>query len=160
MTRKLSEPEMNVRGHPFFLAFTVGCCTGCGRQTALVAIGLPAGHERFDDGQWQRIDAPALLFELEALMPDIAVLLRECCPQFHAGIDVAGERYGWRNHCQSCGQLQSDYWLHCEPGGAFLPLDAEAASRIDLIVVDAAFAAAACGLSDGVPFLDAMRRSG
>jgi len=160
MTERFTEQAVNVRCGSFFLAFASGSCTSCGGQTDLVAIGLPAGHERCEEGVWWSADEPVLLFDIEVLAPGIGAVLFDGCPQFRAVRSAGDNRSVWCNHCQSCGAPQADYWLHCEPGGAFLPLSPEMASSIDLIAVDLAFAARACGFSEGVPLPYAMRRSG
>jgi Domain of unknown function (DUF5710) len=40
-------------------------------------------------------------------------------PHFHAGYDRLEGRCFIANHCPRCRSLQGDYFLHCEPGGAF-----------------------------------------
>jgi ribosomal protein S14 len=151
---------MNVRSGSFFLAIAVGRCAHCGRQTAVVAIGLPAGYEQLEEGDWRTAPEPTLLFDIDALSADVGRVLRDCFPLFHPGGDAQSGARRWRNHCESCGDPQDDYWLHCEPAAPFLPLTPQAASRIDLVAIDAALLASACGFSAGVPFLDAMRRDG
>jgi ribosomal protein S14 len=160
MTRPQDDDRMNVRSASFFLAFAVGRCQHCGRQTALLAIGVPAGSERRDEDEWGEVGGPTLLFDIEALADDIGELLRNCAPHYHAATGAPAGEGRWQNHCESCGEPQDDYWLHCEPDAPFLPLTPEAASRIDLVAIDAALLACACGFSEGVPLLDAMRRGG
>ncbi len=46
--------------------------------------------------------------------------------------NTAGGRY-FANHCSHCRALQGDYFLHCEPGGAFFSLKGAPPGVIELV---------------------------
>lgn len=43
-------------------------------------------------------------------------------PFFRVGFDRSEGHRCFANHCPRCRSLQGDYFLHCEPGGAFFSL--------------------------------------
>ena len=45
-------------------------------------------------------------------------------PHFRAGYNRAARREYFANHCPRCNALQDDYFLHCEPSGAFFAVNA------------------------------------
>ena len=147
----------NVRAEQFFIAAAPGECVHCARLIPLIALGVPAGHERRDEEGWAITAQASLLFEVAWLAPEVRALLRDMFPHFRPG---AAPDSPWLNHCDHCGHGQDDYWLQGEPGALFLPLMPEAAERIDLIRLYAPLAAAVRGFAEGVPHLDAMRHIG
>ena len=53
-------------------------------------------------------------------------------PFFRFGYDRRERGRLLANHCERCGALQQDYYLHCEPGGAFFTLKDAPSSAIEL----------------------------
>ena len=45
-------------------------------------------------------------------------------PHFRVGYNRAARREYFANHCPRCNALQDDYFLHCEPSGAFFAVNA------------------------------------
>jgi hypothetical protein len=52
-------------------------------------------------------------------------------PHFHFGATRSSGRY-LANHCASCGVMQGDEFLHCEPNGAFFSIKNAAPGTIEL----------------------------
>jgi hypothetical protein len=53
-------------------------------------------------------------------------------PLFHFGYCKSAGVRQLANHCPHCRALQGDYFLHCEPGGAFFSLKNAAPGRVEL----------------------------
>ncbi|MFI4888974.1 MAG: hypothetical protein ACHQIL_00420 [Steroidobacterales bacterium] len=157
MTSATAEHWANVRSAVYLLAQSVGPCCRCKRPTALFSLGLSPGHERQLDDDWVPVNAFALLFFVEYLPPEVIRVLQELAPDYRPARSCAtGSKY-WLNHCQHCGMVHEDYWLHCEPGAEFLPTAERAAGQIQIHVVRESFAARAGGFSDEIPLLASMR---
>jgi hypothetical protein len=144
----------------------VGAAVG---ETCGVVAGAEAGEADSHAGRdvesttfvaetWQVAGHSAFLFHIESLSAGIRTLLKLHAPSFriHAGDPVDGEH--WANHCDRCGFPQDDEALFCEPEGAFFPTDEASARRIELLCLEAAFAAAAGGYAPEPQFFDAMSR--
>jgi hypothetical protein len=150
----------NVRSTAYLVAHAVGPCERCRRPTSLFSIGLSPGHERHLDSEWVTVNAAVLLFQVEHLATEVISVLVELSPHYRLTHSGPTDSEYWLNHCQHCGASQEDYWLHCEPEGAFLPTSALAAEQIQFVQVQGPFAAAASGFSDGLPHMASMRMSG
>lgn len=148
MNRAGSIAQPNVRSESYFIACSVVACERCSLATGVVCVGVTAGHQRLIDDEWITIGSAALLFQVEYLEAAVVPVLQELSPQFR--IAAAGTGWGeyWLNHCQHCGAPQDDYWLHCEPGAAFLPADSIDTRRMDLVAVHEPFFATAVGFSE------------
>jgi hypothetical protein len=77
-------------------------------------------------------DEPVILSDLKKV-PDLLLgQLRVIQPHIEWRFSrTAGDSY-WANICPHCGALFGDFFLHCEPGGAFFPEDDDNASRIQI----------------------------
>ena len=148
MKRAGSFTQPNVHSESYFVAYSVVACERCSLATGVVCVGVTAGHQRLIDDEWIAIDSPALLFQVEYLDSAVVLVLQQLSPKFC--IAAAGTGWGeyWLNHCQHCGAPQDDYWLHCEPGAAFLPVDSTDTGRMDLVAVHEPFFATAVGFSE------------
>jgi hypothetical protein len=143
------------------LASTAAGCRCCGAPTRLFAFALAAGHWVLepDDGAeddaetadaWRVSGDIAFLFHVEWVDERVERCVRQVATSFRP------DDRGWLNHCDVCGSPQPEDDLHCEPGGAFLPITAEDARRIRRMSIDAPFEAVAAGYSPDPPFFDAM----
>ena len=108
---------------------------------------------------WDEASCLALLFYVAYLPDRVQQRLRSISSFYRltageAGDPDAGAGGYWANHCEHCGEVQSDHELFCEPGGAFLPTTDEAARAIRLLPVDEAFAAVAAGYAMQPQFLE------
>jgi hypothetical protein len=127
-------------------------CPHCGRETEVVALALPQAHEWRDEDTpncWYRATGPAVLFNLSHLGAALFAAIEEQCRSFRPMDGQANAL--WLNHCAECDRPLSDDELHCEPGGAFMPLGTEAA-RFDLRHVPVVFSGLAGGYAPEPPF--------
>jgi hypothetical protein len=133
---------------------------------------VPASHESVivedneeaEDGDneppaWELIDCNAILFYVERLSIRAQRQLTAVCTGFRPAHSDAIEDSYWANHCDHCGRMFDDHELHCEPGGAFLPVDEESARNIDVLEVEEPLAAAAIGYSLEPAFVRFCSRS-
>jgi hypothetical protein len=90
-------------------------CWKCGASTEVICIYCESG---LIDGD------PYDAFTVSNITSTDDGLRRQLArwPFFRLGYDrIAGERC-LANHCPRCNALQADYYLHCEPDGAFFTL--------------------------------------
>jgi hypothetical protein len=150
-------PNANVRSSSYYIAQMHVRCAKCGGQARVLALAVPPNHEMQVDGEWQSVDANALIFYVTELSDAVSLRLRERSPAFRLDRDQDPVDSHWTNHCEHCGGLFSDDELHCEPGG-FMPsrtLDAEA---IFLSHVSESLSACAAGYALEPEFFASMRR--
>jgi len=150
----------DVRSLAYFIVHTVATCERCDQPTGLVGVGIAAGHECYIDDEWVRMAAGVWLFHVEWLLPAVADTLQDLAPQFRLGSRGDGPAECWLNHCQQCNAPQDDYWLYCEPGGAFLPDGGWTDDRFDIIQVDAPFSASASGFAEATGALASTGSAG
>ncbi len=159
--------EINVRA-PFYHVARVQCrCWRCGKATSVFAIALPPEHETLiGDGahgrqdpeteSWQCPGVRAWIFHIEYLPLEVRRRLRVMAPLFRRKHSRTTAGAYWTNHCAHCGASQGDYFLHCEPDVAFMPMSAQAAAPIRLERVDQPIGAYACGQAQDPPFFEAL----
>lgn len=159
--------DINIRAGSFLLARTVTACAHCRAPTRVAALVVPPGHmalELDDEAEnestaldaWRPASHYAFLFHVEFLSSRVQNRLSHVAPLLRP-LETDGGVH-WCNHCERCGAVLDDHELFCEPDGAFLPTSESSAGRIELLLIDAAFAAAAGGYSDEPPFFAAMRQ--
>ncbi len=159
------DSEINLRATQGALARTSTTCPRCGVATMVYGLFVAAGHAILDEEEasagaacadsWSIVPVPALVFQVDYLPAPLATRLRWLAPTW-ARREVTHGGGGWANHCGHCGLVLEDMELFCEPGGAFVPLDAESAARIELVFLGVIEARAA-GHAYAPPFLPAMR---
>jgi hypothetical protein len=166
-TPENGDPDsVNVRSKDYLIARTIGPCTDCGGRTPLVALVLPPSHETLslaedDDGDplpdsWNQVSCRAFLFYIGYLPGGVQQRVQASSKSYRPAVSPIVQGSYWANHCEHCGSLQEDHDLFCEPGGAFLPVDAVSASAIELTRIDEPFAAAAAGYACEPEYLEHM----
>jgi hypothetical protein len=161
--------SVNVRSKDYLIARTARPCAYCGVQTPLVALVLPPSHETLslaeddEDGplrdSWDQVPWSAFLFYVGYLPDAVQQRVQTSFKTYRPAVSPAAQGSYWANHCEHCGSLQEDHDLFCEPGGAFLPVDAASASAIELTRIDEPFAAAAAGYAGEPEYLEHMIRT-
>ncbi len=53
-------------------------------------------------------------------------------PKFHPPRRQEGAAGAFANHCASCGKLQDDFYLHCQPGGIFFSFQDPRAENLQI----------------------------
>ncbi len=156
-TLSMQVPNANIRSTSYYIAQTQVHCAKCGRQTRVLALAVPPNHEMQVEGEWQNVDAYALIFYVAELPEAVSRQMLERAPAFRpdCGEDPTGSH--WANHCEHCGGLFSEDELHCEPGG-FMPSRTQEAEAIFLSHVPEEFSACAAGYALQPEFFATMRR--
>jgi hypothetical protein len=149
--------ETNVRSAAYFLAQSVAACGRCSQPSSAFSFGLLPGHQRQVDEGWESVDMGVLLFYIDYLSPEVISVAQELTPHYRLDYSPLTATEYWVNHCQHCGALLEDHDLHCEPDGAFLPLNTREAEGILLVEVRAPFLAWARGCSDNLLFFASMQ---
>ena len=160
-------PDVNIRSARYFIAQSEACCWKCRGSCSVFCFALPPGHEvlepDYDDQSgamveaWHRRDELAFVQYVADLLPSVAERASSFTRHYRMDFSKMVGREYWMNHCHACGMKQGDFELHCEPSGAFLPMDSQDASRITLYAVAGPFACNG-GTSYGEEFTYAMRR--
>ena len=57
-------------------------------------------------------------------------------PQYRVARSHQADMSYFANHCDGCGSLQGDFYLHSQPGGAFFPETIEDFARISFTPID------------------------
>lgn len=150
-------PNANIRSLSYYIAETQARCAKCGRDARVLALAVPPNHKMRVDGEWQNVEANAVIFHISELQHSVSRPLLERSPQFRleGGQDPSNSR--WTNHCEHCGEPFSDEELHCEPGG-FMPSDAREAEGISLTHIAQGFSACAAGYALEPEFFALTRR--
>ncbi|HEX4153090.1 MAG TPA: hypothetical protein VHY75_12865 [Steroidobacteraceae bacterium] len=148
--------EPNVRADGYLIARTKASCPHCRGATCLVALVVPPGHQALstDDGAWEDAPRHAFLFYVELLAEAVQRRLQTLAPAYRRARDSATQGWYWANHCEQCDGPQGDHDLFCEPGGAFLPVSAQAAAAIELMSIGEPLRAGAAGYALDPEFLE------
>ncbi len=87
-------------------------CWKCSAQIEVICVYCERGDIR---GQ------PFQRFAVSNISAVDEVLKRQLgpWPSFRLGFSRSAGGHYWFNHCTRCGAAQDDYFLHCEPEGAF-----------------------------------------
>jgi hypothetical protein len=149
-------PSANIRSSSYYVAESQARCAQCGQYCRVLGLALPPNHETLDEGEWQKVEANALIFHIEDLPDAVSRHLLEYSAGFHQTSDDEPSESLWANHCPHCASVFSDDELHCEPGG-FMPSDALEAQAISLTHVQQLFSATAAGYALEPEFFASMR---
>jgi len=124
---------------PVWLLTSTDHCYRCGKETPVFALSaqMLVDFERDDDGEiyYQHIKTRQhghiSLYNLEMLDAQVASLLKQTAPNFRLDHSKTQGNRVYMNHCQHCAAKLGDYFMHCEPGGAFCPSDSNAREVLD-----------------------------
>jgi hypothetical protein len=152
----------NIRAPSYYLLSTRTACPQCGRETQVFALAVPAAHRWLHADEdaaptWQDAVGPAVLFRVEALAPAVRQRLRLLAPGYRPARGKSAVASPWLNHCDRCHEPLDEDELHCEPEGAFMPMDRAAACAIDAKAVQQPFKASASGYVPDAAWLQHLR---
>jgi uncharacterized protein (DUF2164 family) len=124
---------------PVWLMTTMNRCYRCDKDTSVFALSaqILVDFEHDDDGEiyYQQITTRQhghiSLYNLEMLDVQVASLLKQIAPNFRLDHSKTQARRVYMNHCQHCAAKLGDYFMHCEPGGAFCPSSSNAREVLD-----------------------------
>lgn len=162
--------DINLRAPFYRLARSNWPCRRCFAAATVFAIALPDAHETLESGLdaatdgdppadcWQRAGFDAWIFYVGYLPESVRQQLHVIAPGYRYAYSRTTDCRYWINHCEHCGAAQGDYHLHCEIGGAFLPITAETAAEIELLTIPECFAGGAGGYCCDPPLFASLRR--
>ncbi|MHC1481473.1 DUF5710 domain-containing protein [Frateuria aurantia] len=164
------EPDFMVRSPYYYVIESSTSCWKCLNLTRVFSFFLPEEHEQFefvededesftlsvDLGKWVCHGYRGTVSNISDLSRKVANELSRYTKKFKSAYSKGGGRY-MMNHCEHCGSKQGDFYMHCEPGGAFFPVSPEDASRMILNKINDRFEAN-CGVGFSTDdFMDCMR---
>lgn len=157
--------NVNVSATTFWFGASRGRCPHCDSITALCAVLVPPGHQVLvpDDepgaDAWEAAEEAALLADIVYVPESTAVHLIAMAPDYRLAFCEQSGSYSWMNHCEHCSGAIEDMEVSVELGNPFIPADEEQAEKITITRVHDHFCAACGFYTNGVPYLEAMRRS-
>ncbi len=175
-------PDINVRANHYYIIESSKSCWKCGGPTRVFALALPVGHdvlEAIEDddmefesdeayeawvnspesSEWRTADMMASLHYVDHVPCAVEARIKALSPHFRVDFSKTTESSYWMNHCECCGMKQGDFDMHCEPGGAFVPLSLADAAQMIVYRVDESFEANYGGYTYDVEFFSAMQRA-
>lgn len=147
------EPEFYVRAPYYFVIESISDCWSCSNWTRVFSFKLPEEHEEFDTvededdgfalrsnlGEWKSYGYRGTVSNVGCLSPLVAKQILRFTDKFKPAYSKAsGTRY-FMNHCEHCGAKLGDFFMHNEPGGAFLPTSPAEAQRMTLARINERF---------------------
>lgn len=113
---------------PVWLVESVSACWKCHETTRVFCLAC-AEVQVDEDGAVEGGDDGERIFisNLSVIDPRIEPMLRASAPGYALDYSKTQDARVWMNHCARCGAKLGDFYLHEEPGGAFLPMTPEEA---------------------------------
>lgn len=125
-----------------FLYLVIGRreCFRCHNQTEVVGFGIPYdSHAGFEDGcpiaDCVHPDSLAIVSELQNYPRVIMDYIERRCGFKYIYSKTTQSHY-WANTCTTCGVLQGQHYLFCEPDSPFCAFTKDDFSALDFIRVD------------------------
>ncbi len=139
-----SESDITVQAKSYSIAQTEESCWKCGELTRVHCFLLPVGHQTFeqvDDDVWAWYvhESSSMVAYVTDLLPTVAARIKAITRHYYLDFSKTTNSSYWMNHCEHCGMKQGDFAMHCEPGGAFFPMDEEAVLNIRLQAIPEPF---------------------
>lgn len=139
-----SPPDVTIRANSYSVAQTGDACWKCGEFTRMYSFLLPTGYQTFEQGDddveaWFTNEGQSMVSYVTDLLPSVAARIKSIARYYYLDFSKTTNSSYWMNHCEHCGMKQGDFAMHCEPGGAFFPMDEEALASIKLQLVSEAF---------------------
>jgi hypothetical protein len=161
--------NINNRAPTYSIARALQRCVRCAELTPVLGLVLPPGHETLEADAdadeetaaadvWEAAHTGAVLFFVGYLSEGVQNRLRQLSQHYRVDFSESPQDSYWMNHCSFCGMKQGDFELYCEPEGAFMPISAAAAARIQLHDVPEPFEAQAAGYAYAPEFFDYVQR--
>ncbi len=137
-------PDVTIRANSYRVAETEDTCWKCGELTRMYSFLLPAGYQTFEQGEdyidaWYTNEGASMVSYVTDLLPTVVAHIKSITRHYYLDFSKTTNSSYWMNHCEHCGMKQGDFAMHCEPGGAFFPMDEEDVSSIKLQHVNEPF---------------------
>lgn len=163
------KPEFRIRSPFYYIAESLSHCWKCSARSPVFSFILPEEHEEFrffededfkvsyDMGEWQTHGYRGTVSNVRDMSTQVTSQIRRFTQDFKLAYSRAAGTGYFMNHCQHCTAKLGDFFMHCEPGGAFFPTSPEQASKITLFRVSERFDSN-CGVSYATDdFINDMR---
>ena len=119
----------NIHSTAPYIAISDVNCWRCGNQVRVICLFCEAAT----------VDGEARDNLVVSNMTDASESLLNVLrayPHFRPSHSRTADFAYFANHCERCGAMQGDFYLHSEPGGAFFPESAADAARITFMPID------------------------
>lgn len=141
----ISDSDLVVKSR-IYLIQSQESCYKCNNKTEVFCI---AGDGiLFDEDD--PLNSFVRIFHVESLPKKLSLSLKERAPTYYVDYSRTANGNYYMNHCK-CGAKLGDFFMHCEPGGAFLPMykeDVKGISILDLSINDNLKVKASYGTDD------------
>lgn len=126
---RADESPASIRAARFGVAISATSCWKCAVSTPVACLVVDATHEQLEYDEdddivyWQPASYASALGTVTYVSERASAQAIAAAPWLRMTYSktVGGSYLG--NTCQQCGALQGDFFLHCEPGGAFFPMN-------------------------------------
>lgn len=123
---------------PIYIAESIQECWKCHKETKVTTFAAHNINYFFEND-----DEDNILLEIEKMgfafasnisfIPnDLLYLIQKKNPYYKLSYTKASGISYYNNQCHNCGSVQGDFYLHCEPEGAFFPVTDEGIENITL----------------------------
>jgi hypothetical protein len=128
---------------PVSIALNSSDCYKCANKTAVIALASNNFYylstDENEDEKWFRADGLSFFSMPIFIENELVGNINRLFPNYKIAYSKTAESSYWANHCEHCGALQGDFFLHSEPGGAFFPLEIEEYEKLTFITVPSKF---------------------
>ncbi|MDI6708794.1 MAG: hypothetical protein QME47_06915 [Candidatus Thermoplasmatota archaeon] len=93
-------------------------CWKCGQKTTVIGFFFMTGNTVYD------------VFNITKCPDELVKMIKEKFPFWKKSYSKTAKESYYANHCENCGALQGDYFLHNEPGEPFFGIDYPCLSQI------------------------------
>jgi len=120
------ETEFTLRAiAPFYLIESTEVCYKCRSQSKVITFGA-SGCEGQEENEKELVK-----FQYIAVLPDrLKNLVNEKYQKYYIDWSNTTKSFYYINHCEHCGAILGDFYMHNEPEGAFFPKTPEEAKEI------------------------------
>lgn len=124
---------------PVSMALNSTDCYKCGNNTAVISLASNNFYylstDEKEEEKWFRADKFSFFSMPLFIENELAGKINRLFPNYKIAYSKTAESSYWANHCDHCGALQGDFFLHSEPGGAFFPLEIEEYEQLTFITI-------------------------
>ena len=128
---------------PVSIALNSSDCYKCANKTAVISLASNNFYylntDENEDEKWFRADGWSFFSMPVFIENELVGKINKLFPNYKIAYSKTAESSYWANHCEHCGALQGDFFLHSEPGGAFFPLEIEEYEQLTFITVPSKF---------------------
>lgn len=111
-------------------------CWCCHKTTPVIVPFSPGAYFGFmNDGEpeFHYLENAVRIHTPKTLPVFLQDYINQNLPFFKLGRSKTTGTTGWMNHCNQCGKLQGEFFLHSEPGEGFFLMDPEDAEGMPMV---------------------------